>query len=103
MISKETKDRIARESELPEYEAIEGKLISDLSAIEQFLCDNEPVDGVDFRKQLKRVIIEAKEAEAERSSGLVDLLAKIRDHLPPKTMFVKEITEALNQYNQPVK
>lgn len=85
MLPKSTLDRIAKDAE---------------TKYSTFSRNSFGLPGNDLKEYIhlddcKKLI----EAEAIRAEELVNLLATIRDHLPPKTMFVKEITEALNNYN----
>lgn len=72
MLDDKTKNRIIKESHLPTHDECEAKKSNkkQLSALEGFVYDHEPVDDGEFRDQLREAIIEAREAEAERSRGL---------------------------------
>lgn len=101
MLDPKIKERIRDQSQLPTHDDCEVKKKTlPLSALERFIWDQEPVDDGEFREQLKAAIIEARVAEAERSSGLVECLREMENH-PMTAHYVKtKITHTLNQYNK---
>lgn len=96
MLDNKTKERIAQEAEkLYPYVWPKNKHGEE---IVMRVGQKAPPFSAKIRK-IKQAYIAGAEAEATRAAGLVDLLAKIRDHLPVKDKFNKEITDALTNYN----
>jgi hypothetical protein len=117
-LPKEVKQRITN-FELPDHdEAHAATCEADYTALDIFIYHQEPAGIEDcelFRTQLKNVVIEAKEQEAERAQKLVRALEKLNKELDyywnncaidmpvpfqlKITAAQKDCARALNEYN----
>lgn len=122
MLDPKTKERIAQEAHLPTHDDCEAKKkTAQLSALERFIYDQEPVEDGEWREQLRAAIIEAREVEATRAQELIEAYRElckiqndtlnemeklIKDYEPNREKvarayeLLKKI-EALTKYNNP--